>query len=83
MHGNAAEWTLSTYRPYPYNDADGRNQIDKLPDDVRKVVRGGSWYTRPKNARSSWRLDFYSFHRMYDVGFRVICTDEGKAVAAK
>ena len=25
MHGNAAEWTRSDYKPYPYNDADGRN----------------------------------------------------------
>ncbi|MCX5655304.1 MAG: SUMF1/EgtB/PvdO family nonheme iron enzyme, partial [Planctomycetota bacterium] len=25
MHVNVAEWTLSTYRPYPYRDDDGRN----------------------------------------------------------
>ena len=25
MHGNAAEWTRSAYRPYPYRDDDGRN----------------------------------------------------------
>ena len=25
MHGNAAEWTRTAYRPYPYNAADGRD----------------------------------------------------------
>ncbi|HQL72316.1 MAG TPA: SUMF1/EgtB/PvdO family nonheme iron enzyme [Phycisphaerae bacterium] len=83
MHGNVAEWTLTTYKPYPYVDADGRNAVDNLDPQVRKVVRGGSWYTRPKNARSSWRLDFYSYHRMYDVGFRIVVADDGGRVAAK
>jgi len=83
MHGNVAEWTRSTYKPYPYVDADGRNAVDNLDPQVRKVIRGGSWYTRPKNARSSWRLDFYSYHRMYDVGFRIVVADDAGRVAAR
>ena len=27
MHGNAAEWTRTTYRPYPYRADDGRDAL--------------------------------------------------------
>ncbi|MEJ2705298.1 MAG: SUMF1/EgtB/PvdO family nonheme iron enzyme [Sedimentisphaerales bacterium] len=40
MHGNAAEWTRTTYRVYPCRTDDGR---DDPADSGRKVVRGGSW----------------------------------------
>ena len=43
MHGNAAEWTRSSYRPYPFRADDAR----EAGREVRKVVRGGSWYDRP------------------------------------
>ena len=49
MHGNAAEWTRTGYRPYPYHADDGR---DALAEEGRKVVRGGSWYDRPKRCAS-------------------------------
>ena len=45
MHGNVAEWTLSTHWPYPYQDTDGRND-PSLPTEKR-VVRGGSWRDLP------------------------------------
>ena len=64
MHGNAAEWTLSTYAPYPYNPADGR---DDPKNRGPKVVRGGSWNdtlryatsatagaTRPTSRSTTW-----------------------------
>ncbi|MEI6785820.1 MAG: formylglycine-generating enzyme family protein, partial [Verrucomicrobiota bacterium] len=69
MHGNAAEWTLSTYRPYPYVDNDGRNDPNS-PD--LKVVRGGSWYDRPVHARSAARLPYRPWQGVYNVGFRVV-----------
>jgi len=79
MHGNAAEWTRSTYRPYPYDPADGR---DEATDDGRKVVRGGSFYDRPKRGTSSFRLDYPSWRGVYSVGFRVICEAEPKTTVA-
>ena len=69
MHGNAAEWTRSDYKPYPYKDTDGRNEGDK---DAKKVVRGGSWKDRPFRCTSSFRLGFPPWQRVFHTGFRVI-----------
>jgi len=69
MVGNVSEWTRSSYKPYPYKDADGRND-GNVKD--RKVARGGSWSDRPKDAGSSIRLPYESYQKVYDVGFRVI-----------
>jgi len=70
MHGNVAEWTRSSFKAYPYNDADGRNDMDVT---ARKVIRGGSWHDRAKRATSSFRLGQQSYQKVYNVGFRVIC----------
>jgi len=69
MHGNACEWTRTTYRPYPYKADDGR---ESLIDSGRKVVRGGSWCDRPKLCRSSFRLSYPAWQRVHNVGFRVV-----------
>jgi len=69
MHGNAAEWTRSAYAPYPYREEDGRNSTAM---EGEKVVRGGSWYDRPKCATASYRLPYAFYQRVYNVGFRVI-----------
>jgi formylglycine-generating enzyme required for sulfatase activity len=69
MHGNVAEWTLTNYRPYPYDAKAGQNDASAAG---RKVVRGGSWYERPKYARSAFRLSFPDWQAVYNVGFRVI-----------
>ena len=70
MHGNVAEWTRTTYRPYPCDERDGR---DAAGPDGRKVVRGGSWRDRPKRCRSAFRLSYPSWQRVFNVGFRVVC----------
>ncbi len=70
MLGNAAEWTRTAYRPYPYNAADGREGASA---DGDKVVRGGSWFDRPKRCTSSFRLSYPAWQGVYNVGFRVIC----------
>ncbi|MFH1716123.1 MAG: formylglycine-generating enzyme family protein, partial [Planctomycetota bacterium] len=73
MHGNAAEWTRTTYKPYPYEADDGRNGIT---ESGRKVVRGGSWCDRPERCRSAFRLSYPAWQRVHNVGFRVVCEIE-------
>ena len=75
MHGNVWEWTRSTYRPYPYQADDGRNDIG---DTGRKVVRGGSWYDRPKRCRSAFRLSYPAWQKVYNVGFRIVVESDGQ-----
>lgn len=71
MHGNVSEWTRSLDQPYPYRE-DGRNDPTATG---RRVVRGGSWYDRPRYARSAYRLSYPDWQGIYDVGFRVVCTE--------
>jgi formylglycine-generating enzyme required for sulfatase activity len=68
MHGNAAEWTRTEYRPYPYNAGDGREQPSARGT---KVVRGGSFHDRPERARSAARRRYPPWQQVFDVGFRV------------
>jgi formylglycine-generating enzyme required for sulfatase activity len=70
MHGNAAEWTRTAYRPYPYRDGDGR---DDAAAGERRVVRGGSFYDPPARCRSAFRLAYPPWRRIFNVGFRVVC----------
>jgi formylglycine-generating enzyme required for sulfatase activity len=69
MHGNLAEWTRTAYSPYPYDEDDGRNASDAAG---QKVVRGGSWRDRPARCRSSFRLNYAPYQRVFNVGFRVV-----------
>ena len=73
MHGNAAEWTATAWRPYPYDPADGR-QSPQAGTEI--VVRGGSWYDRPHRATSSFRLSYPQWQCVYNVGFRVVMEAE-------
>jgi len=69
MHGNVCEWTRSKYLQYPYKANDGRNNVRDTDD---RVVRGGSWYDRPKRCRSGFRLSYPAWRKVYNVGFRIV-----------
>ena len=74
MHGNVAEWTRSSYVPYPWA-ADGR---DNESHTGRRVVRGGSWRDVPARGTASFRLSYQPWQRIYNVGFRIVCEGEWK-----
>lgn len=73
MIGNVSEWTCSSYRSYPYDERDGRNDVST---GERRVARGGSWADRPADAGSSVRRAYEPWQPVYDVGFRVIIAAE-------
>jgi formylglycine-generating enzyme required for sulfatase activity len=75
MHGNVWEWTRSIYKAYPYRSDDGRNETTQ---QGRRVVRGGSWYDRPKRCRSAFRLSYQPWQKVYNVGFRIVVEPEDK-----
>jgi formylglycine-generating enzyme required for sulfatase activity len=77
MAGNVCELTLSDYRPYPYDEYDGRNDADS---EEMKTARGGSWNDRPKSAGASVRCAHQPYQKVYNVGFRIII--EGGVTAA-
>ena len=82
MHGNAREWTRSAFRPYPYVDGDGRNEVASLPPTTERVTRGGSWRDRPFRGTSSHRLSYAQHQRVFDVGFRIVCEDPTATASA-
>lgn len=73
MHGNVSEWTRSAYRPYPYDEHDGRN--DAEPAEPR-VARGGSWRDCPADCRAACRFPYRSYQPVYNVGFRIVCEEQ-------
>ncbi len=73
MPGKLAEWTRTTYRPYPYLPGEGD---DAGSHQDRKVVRGASAIGMPADRRDTYRLSYHRWQGVWDVGFRVICEDE-------
>jgi len=79
MAGNVWEWTGSLWgkdweKPkyrYPYDPADGRENLD-ASDGVLRVLRGGSWDSGRSSARCSYRDWVLPNFSSDDYGFRVV-----------
>ena len=69
MAGNVWEWVSSAYRPYPYDDGDGRE--DPASDEPR-VLRGGSFASPSSgHVRCARRSRSWPGRRTAHIGFRV------------
>lgn len=78
MLGNVWEWTASAFegyknfKSYPYR---GYSQV--YFDNQHRVMRGGSWATRPWALRASFRNWYHPWVRQILVGFRCAKSGEG------
>ncbi len=64
MHGNVAEFTRTSYAPYPYKG--------EPKDSDSKVVRGGAWNYRAKHSAAYSRESNLAWQPSNNVGFRVV-----------
>ena len=71
MAGNVAEWTLSLFKPYPYDPADGREDPKATGD---RVVRGGSWAQPQGEVSTSARQAVAPGTASNTIGFRCAAT---------
>lgn len=68
MAGNIWEWTMSVYRPLPYDPQGGREDPES-PEP--RTSRGGAWYTYSRSLRCSRRCPEIPTVRGNSFGFRV------------
>ena len=71
MHGSAWEWVQDWYGDYPRGaviDPRGPNT------GVKRVVRGGSWWSTPRSCRAANRRSDTPGNRYVNLGFRLART---------
>ena len=72
MQGNLWQWTADSYHDN-YNGA-ASDGSEWQGDGARRVLRGGSWYSGPQDARSAIRFRYVAALRNYLSGFRLART---------
>ncbi len=73
MHGNVWEWVEDSWHDtYDGAPTDGRAWAEG--NDSARVLRGGSWYNKPRNLRSADRFRYVPDYRYGSSGFRVART---------
>ena len=73
MLGNAFEWTADEYNSsYPSGTVEDDLKDDIVRSGSSRVLRGGSWFSQSRNARSAYRYWIQPVNRNLYLGFRVV-----------
>ena len=72
LSGNVLEWTLSIAKEYPYKSDDGRENINKVEELTRMILRGGSFWNDENNLRCITRNSLYPDYADRNIGFRIL-----------
>jgi len=70
MLGNVWEWTADTFTPYPGFTPDMYEDYSQPLFGETKVLRGGSWATRSRLIRNTWRNYYGAERNDVFAGFR-------------
>jgi iron(II)-dependent oxidoreductase len=70
MFGNVWEWTASVFGPYPGFVVDPYKEYSEPWFGNHRVLRGGSWATRTRLLRPTWRNFYTPDRRDVFAGFR-------------
>jgi len=70
MLGNVWEWTSSVFEPFPGFTLDMYKEYSEPWFHTRKVLRGGTWASRSRMLRNTWRNYFTPDRRDVFGGFR-------------
>jgi formylglycine-generating enzyme required for sulfatase activity len=73
VHGNVREWVEDCWNN-SYVGAPSYSYIRTVGDCRRRVLRGGSWGSEPRNVRSAIHSGYVIEFRNYGIGFRIART---------
>ncbi len=72
MLGNVWEWTSSVLGPFPGFERDPYGDYSEPWFGTHRVLRGGSFATRARNIRNTWRNFYLAERRDVFAGFRTV-----------
>lgn len=75
MHGNVREWCQDCWHNSYENAPTNGSAWITDGDCQQRVLRGGSWNSSPKACRSAARGRMDVDAGLYDIGFRVVCSE--------